>query len=85
MDLASKLFNGNSQLTRQQQVLNQACLYLCIALLDYPLNSCINNSIIISFFAVLRIKVLGLKEELQITFHKLETYTTKLSAFVKIS
>lgn len=58
--------------------LDEACLLLCIALLDHPLHGNVYDSIIIGFLAVLGINKHG-------SYHEPLTYTTNLSAFIKMA
>jgi hypothetical protein len=59
--------------------LDEACLLLCISLLDHLLHSNIYDSVIVGFLAVL-----GINKEEDSYCHP-ATYTTRLSAFIKIA
>lgn len=67
-----------AQQERHYRKLDEAYLLLCIALLDHPLHGYIYDSIITGFLAVLGINKEG-------SFHHPSTYTTHLSAIIKMA
>jgi hypothetical protein len=58
--------------------LDEACLLFCITLLDHALLGNIYDSVIVGFLAVLGINSQG-------AYHNPPTYTSSLSAFVKVA
>ncbi len=59
--------------------LDEACLLLCIVLLDHLLHGNIYDSVIVGFLAVL-----GVRRE-DGSFHELVSYTSYLSALIKMA
>jgi len=64
--------------TAQIQALDKATLLLCIALLDHALYKDIYDSVIVGFFAILKIRKDG-------CFSEATNYTSHLFAFIKIA
>jgi len=56
---------------QQDNRLDEACLHLCITLLDHQLFGDIYESIVLSFFAVLGIRETPTPEQQSLTFHDL--------------
>ena len=62
-----------------QQALDEACLQLCIALLDHRLMGDIYDSIVVGFLAVLGI------DKTAEGFQEATLYTPRLSALIKLA
>jgi hypothetical protein len=78
LDVKQKSTNLKNPNPDWYQELDRACLSLCIALLDHSLRGNIYDSIVVGFLAVLGINAKG-------SYHEAPTYTTHLSAFVKMA
>jgi hypothetical protein len=70
---------GEGWMRSQQRTLDSACLRFCIALLDHRLMGDIFDSVIVGFLAVLGI------DTAREGFQEATTYTTHLSAVIKIA